>query len=173
MPERAVLKLIADDAGATGLAGALMARTLPPTGQAPDVVTLAGDLGAGKTTLVRAFLRELGLIGTVRSPTYTLIEPYETSGRSIYHLDLYRLAGPSDLEALGLRDLLRGGTLLLVEWPERAGELLARPDLACTLSYAGTGRAIDIESCSPAGHAWLAALARAVTTGRSQSLRPA
>ncbi len=101
----------------------------------PLIVTLQGELGAGKTTLVSGLLAALGHIGPVRSPTYTLIEPYNLSGRPVYHLDLYRLTDPVQLEELGVRDLLQPSAILLVEWPERAGELLARPDLCVQLAY--------------------------------------
>ena len=88
------------------------------------IVYLKGDLGAGKTTLVRGFLRGLGYKGTVKSPTYTLIEPYRIAGKSICHLDLYRLADAEELEYLGVRDLLQEETVLLIEWPERGEGVL-------------------------------------------------
>lgn len=124
------------DADATRAAGQLLGRSLlqlPTT--LPLLITLEGELGAGKTTLVGGLLAALGQGGAVRSPTYTLIEPYELSGRQCYHLDLYRLTDPLQLEELGVRDLMHPGAVLLVEWPERADGLLGKPDLAIQLSY--------------------------------------
>jgi tRNA threonylcarbamoyladenosine biosynthesis protein TsaE len=124
------------DADATRAAGQSLGRALLDLQTAqPIIITLQGELGAGKTTLVSGLLAALGHAGAVRSPTYTLIEPYDFSGRACYHLDLYRLTDPSQLEDLGVRDLLQPGALLLVEWPERAGELLAKPDLLVQLAY--------------------------------------
>jgi tRNA threonylcarbamoyladenosine biosynthesis protein TsaE len=127
------------DPRATESAGAALSRAL--SGQA-GVVALSGALGAGKTTFVRGLLHALGHAGTVRSPTYTLVEPYAFGDWRVLHLDLYRLAGARDLEALGLRDELDGRTLLVVEWPERAGAALPAPDLAITLEEAGAGRVL-------------------------------
>lgn len=124
------------DATATRAAGQALGRALLNLDAAqPWVIALQGELGAGKTTLVGGLLAALGHAGPVRSPTYTLIEPYELAGRQLYHLDLYRLADPLQLEELGVRDLLQPGAVLLVEWPERAGEQLARPDLCVQLLY--------------------------------------
>jgi tRNA threonylcarbamoyladenosine biosynthesis protein TsaE len=104
------------------------------------VVFLRGDLGAGKTTLVRGLLRGLGHQGSVRSPTYTLIEPYEVGDQRVYHLDLYRLGDPQELEYLGLRDLLDGEGLVLVEWPERGVGMLPEPELVIEIEHAPAGR---------------------------------
>jgi tRNA threonylcarbamoyladenosine biosynthesis protein TsaE len=117
----------------------------------PFLITLSGDLGAGKTTLVGGFLAALGHAGPVRSPTYTLIEPYRLAGRDIHHCDLYRLRHPDELEDLGLRDLATPGAVLLVEWPERAEGRLGTPDLELTLAYAGDGRSCELAARSPAG----------------------
>ncbi|MEX0900272.1 MAG: tRNA (adenosine(37)-N6)-threonylcarbamoyltransferase complex ATPase subunit type 1 TsaE [Gammaproteobacteria bacterium] len=125
------------DEGATVAAGAALA---PAVKGRAGVIALSGELGAGKTTFVRGLLRALGHTGAVRSPTYTLVEPYDLAGQRILHLDLYRLAGNTDLVALGLRDELDGATLLLVEWPERAQSALPTPDLALTLEHAPSGR---------------------------------
>jgi tRNA threonylcarbamoyladenosine biosynthesis protein TsaE len=108
--------------------GARLARAVlaAPASQSL-LVTLSGDLGAGKTTLVGGLLAELGHVGPVRSPTYTLIEPYRLQGRDIAHCDLYRLRHPDELDDLGLRDLQGTGSVLLVEWPERRKAAWARP----------------------------------------------
>lgn len=111
--------------------GAALARASDPL-----VVTLSGELGAGKTTLARGALRSLGVEGAIRSPTYTLIEPYESQRRSIYHLDLYRVADASEVEDLGVRDLLRGDAVLLVEWAEKGAGSLPKADLAIQIGYA-------------------------------------
>lgn len=113
----------------------------------PLLITLSGDLGAGKTTLVGGLLAALGHVGPARSPTYTLIEPYRLVDRDIYHCDLYRLRHPDELDDLGLRELATPGAVLLVEWPERAGGRLGTPDLELQLAYAGDGR-----SCQPVAH---------------------
>lgn len=115
------------------------------------VVALAGDLGAGKTTLVRALLRSLGHLGPVPSPTYTLIETYDLGAHRIHHLDLYRLAEPEELEFIGLRDLLDEQAVLLVEWPQRGEGVLPGPDLTIQLSVAGTGRRLTLQAGSSRG----------------------
>jgi tRNA threonylcarbamoyladenosine biosynthesis protein TsaE len=124
----------------------------------PVLIGLTGELGAGKTTLVGGLLAALGHEGPARSPTYTLVEPYRFGGRDVYHCDLYRLRDPSELDDLGLRDLLTDGNLLLVEWPERAGERLPVPDLAFVLSYGDPGRVVEITAHGAAGARLLAAL---------------
>jgi tRNA threonylcarbamoyladenosine biosynthesis protein TsaE len=128
------------DASATRGAGQALGRALLDLNtRSPLLVTLQGELGAGKTTLVSGLLMALGHVGPVRSPTYTLIEPYDLAGRQLYHLDLYRLTDPLQLEELGVRDLLQPGAVLLVEWPEQAGDLLAKPDLGVQLAYSADG----------------------------------
>lgn len=128
------------DAAHTRAAGQALGRALLTTDAASSwIITLSGELGAGKTTFVSGLLSALGYTSPVRSPTYTLIEPYELAGRQFYHLDLYRLTDPLQLEELGVRDLLQPGSVLLVEWPEQAGALLAKPDLAIALAYSNEG----------------------------------
>lgn len=127
--------------------GALLARHCPR----PAVIFLEGDLGAGKTTLARGFLRALGHRGAVRSPTYTLLEPYEPADGPIFHLDLYRLADPEELAYLGLRDLVGERAILLVEWPERGQGGLPPADLRIRIAHRGGGRRIHLEPISPAG----------------------
>ncbi len=128
------------DATATEALGAALAPALRGGG----CVWLSGELGTGKTTLVRALLRALGHEGAVRSPTYALVEPYEIGGLEIYHLDLYRIADPEELEFLGLRDWLLPGNLILVEWPERAGGLLPAADLHLHLEHADAARRVRL-----------------------------
>lgn len=137
--------------------GARLARALLTTPAHESLlVTLAGELGAGKTTLVGGLLTELGHVGPVRSPTYTLIEPYRLQGRDIAHCDLYRLRHPDELDDLGLRDLRGAGSVVLVEWPDRAAGRLGPVDLALTLDYAGPdARNVVAEARSPAGQAVL------------------
>lgn len=104
------------------------------------VLYLEGPLGAGKTTLTRGLLRALGVQGSIRSPTYTLLEPYEIQSRSLLHMDLYRLNDPRELEQLGLRDYSPSQCWWLVEWPERGAGLLPPPDLRIVLSHEPDGR---------------------------------
>jgi tRNA threonylcarbamoyladenosine biosynthesis protein TsaE len=120
----------------------LLGRAIGVAVEATDgtfIIALEGELGAGKTTLVGGILRSYGVTGPVRSPTYTLIEPYETLGRSIYHLDLYRLTDPGEVEPLGIRDLLTGSTLLLIEWPSRATGAIPAADLWINIAYPAAG----------------------------------
>lgn len=119
------------------------------------LIFLKGDLGAGKTTFARGFLRGMGHVGSVKSPTYTLIESYEVNGNHCYHLDLYRLGDPDELEFLGIRDLLEEGTALLVEWPEQGGDALPVADLLVTIRYQSEGRELSIEAKSARGVHWL------------------
>lgn len=116
------------------LAGALLEVPFEDPG-ATIVIAIQGELGAGKTTLVGGLINALGIAGAVRSPTYTLIEPYEAHGRHIYHLDLYRLADPQEVTALGIGDLLLPDTVLLIEWPERGVGALPDADLAVAITY--------------------------------------
>lgn len=121
--------------------GGQIASLLPVGG----VVTLYGDLGAGKTTLVRGLLRSLGFEGTVKSPTYTLVEPYEVAQRYVYHFDLYRLADPEELEYLGVRDYFRPDALCLLEWPDKAANFIPRADLEVHINYVHSGRSVTIK----------------------------
>ena len=142
--------LLHDDAH-TRLAGELLAQALLklPTDK-PMLVTLQGELGAGKTTLVSGLLRGLGHVGRVPSPTYTLIESYDLADRRVAHLDLYRLTDSQQLEDLGWRDLLQPSAIVLIEWPERAGRLLSAPDVSIRLSYGlgGVGRQVELSANS-------------------------
>lgn len=119
------------------------------------VVFLRGELGAGKTTLARGILRAMGYSGAVKSPTYTLVEPYEFQGLTLYHFDLYRLGDPEELEYVGIRDYLDGDSILLVEWPERCGDRLPPPDLIIDIAVAGTARNLTFEACTASGVEYL------------------
>ena len=130
---------IADEAAMLAL-GATLARRFATGG----LITLHGDLGAGKTTLVRGLLRELGHTGVVKSPTYTLVEPYTLASGEVFHFDLYRLADPEELEYMGIRDYLRPDALCLVEWPEKAGATLPVADLQVFIYHAGTSRHVEL-----------------------------
>jgi len=143
----------------TQATGEALARSLPEDA-AGLLLTLEGELGTGKTTLTRALLRELGATGPVRSPTYTLVEPYELAGGPVLHFDLYRLSGPDELDALGYREARDASRLAIVEWPERAGRALGPVDLACRLEYAGQGRRLSLIPGTAAGGRWLGRLAR-------------
>ncbi|CAA6810525.1 MAG: TsaE protein, required for threonylcarbamoyladenosine t(6)A37 formation in tRNA [uncultured Thiotrichaceae bacterium] len=124
--------------------GAALARNLPDNKGC--VITLQGDLGAGKTTLVRGFLQSLGHPGVVKSPTYTLVEPYHLNGRDIYHFDLYRLGEPDELEYIGFRDYFSPTSVCLLEWPERGENYLPTADIRLIISISDTSRKINIES---------------------------
>lgn len=134
------------DAAATEYLGAQLAGSVTPS-----LVYLIGELGAGKTTLVRGFLHALGYSGKVRSPTYTLVEPYACECCTVFHLDLYRLADAEELEWLGLRDMLSESALLMVEWPERGNGVLPPADLTVYIEYSGAGRVARLVPASKAG----------------------
>ena len=147
------------DVSASERLGAALARSIPWTAPRALTLFLTGELGTGKTTVARGLLRALGVEDVVRSPSYTLVESYEPAGHRVLHLDLYRLGGAADLEALGLRDELDEGVLLLVEWPERAPSMLPLPDLQVSLTVAGEGRIARLESRTEIGTGWLSATA--------------
>jgi tRNA threonylcarbamoyladenosine biosynthesis protein TsaE len=153
------LDFVLPDASATEALGISLARTFPGAEQTSAALFLEGDLGAGKTTCVRAFLRACGVSGLIRSPTYTLVETYRLDGRvpplTCVHVDLYRLAGAGQVYELGLRDFLRAGHLLLVEWPQKGAGALPSPDLELSFEFAASGRHVRLHDASARGMAWV------------------
>lgn len=116
------------------------------------VIFLQGDLGAGKTTFARGFLRGCGITGIVKSPTYTLVEPYQIGdGKMCYHFDLYRLGNGEELEFTGARDYFDGRSACLIEWPEKAIGFLPTPDMSCQLEYHAKGRSVKFIARSRKG----------------------
>lgn len=159
------LHLKSSSADETRRWGARLAAALAKwPGDEALAVHLAGDLGAGKTTLVGGFLAAFGHDGPARSPTYALVEPYRLAGRDVTHCDLYRLRHPDEIEDLGLLDLRTPRSVLLVEWPERAEGRLGTADLELVLRYAGAdGRDLAVVPNTPAG----AAIARGLGLERA------
>jgi tRNA threonylcarbamoyladenosine biosynthesis protein TsaE len=151
-------KVITNDAAGTEALGARIARTIP----AVRSIYIRGALGAGKTTLVRGLLHALGHEGAVKSPTFTLVEPYELACGAVYHFDLYRLEDPQELELIGVRDYLSGDNVCIVEWPERAGQVLPSPDLEIMIEPTSKdgqqgqqARDVQLQAHTPAGEAVL------------------
>jgi tRNA threonylcarbamoyladenosine biosynthesis protein TsaE len=151
-----LIRVLLPDSAATEAAGEALAALLPMDSL---VAYLQGDLGAGKTTLVRGVLHGLGHRRRVPSPTYTLVEPYTLAGRQLQHLDLYRIADAEELAYIGVRDL---GGLMFIEWPERGGKSLPPADLVCHLGVDTPGRVLEVNGRSSAGkklsRQWLKAL---------------
>ncbi len=137
------------DEVATLALGAHLGRALAPGLS----LWLRGDLGAGKTTLTRGVLRELGFAGRVKSPTYTLVELYELSRFNLYHFDLYRFTDPDEWEDAGFREYFNAASVCLVEWPEKAGERLPQPDVQVWFEIPDAGRSVRIEALTEAGRA--------------------
>lgn len=136
-----------EDEQATQSAGIKLGKIL----QAGGVVYLQGSLGAGKTTFCKGVIAAFGYSGLVKSPTYTLVEPYEINGKNIYHFDLYRLGDPEELEFLGVRDYFQNRNICLVEWPEKGFGYLASADIVVELEPENTGRRLFLQANSNLG----------------------
>ena len=119
------------------------------------IVYLNGDLGAGKTTLTRGFVRGMGYKGNVKSPTYTLVEPYELPPWQVYHFDLYRLGDPEELEYMGIRDYFAENCCCFIEWPEKGAGILAKADIVIELDYQDEQRTVALCAASARGEAVL------------------
>ena len=124
--------------------------------QGGEIIYLKGELGTGKTTLVRGALNKLGFVGNVKSPTYTIVEPYSIDNHVVYHFDLYRLNDPAELESLGIRDYCDGQSICFFEWPEKGGNLLPNADINLLLSYTEEGRNVELKAISEIGKSILA-----------------
>lgn len=149
-----VTLFMADEA-AMGAFGARIAQVTKGHG----VIFLEGDLGAGKTTLSRGIIRGLGHTGAVKSPTFTVVEPYEIGDTRAFHFDLYRLVDPEELEFMGIRDYFEDDALCLFEWPQKGAGILPKPDLTITISPQADGRSLNLLPQGSRGEAWCAALA--------------
>jgi tRNA threonylcarbamoyladenosine biosynthesis protein TsaE len=156
--ERSERTVLSRTAAETVNLGARVAQALGVTDAAPAVLYLEGDLGTGKTTFARGFLRHLGVETLVRSPTYTLLELYPTETLTALHLDLYRLRSPAELEELGLREWAQPKHVWLIEWPEKGAGRLPRADLHASFSITADGHAVRLRALSPRGDSWLARL---------------
>jgi len=146
------------DEPATMEFGVRFSKTLKPGVS----IWLQGDLGAGKTTLARGVLRGLGFVGRVKSPTYTLVELYPFSLFNLYHFDLYRITDQNEWEDAGFREYFNPASVCLVEWPEKAGDLLPDPDVEISLQFVGEGgeggRVVTVVGLTEAGRACIAQL---------------
>jgi tRNA threonylcarbamoyladenosine biosynthesis protein TsaE len=151
----ATTTLVLADEAATAALGAAIARWLDAHDdllrERGFTLWLSGDLGAGKTTLVRALLRTMGVTGPVKSPTFALLEPYVISSLNFYHFDFYRFSETGEFEATGFRELFGPGSVCLIEWPERAQARLPTPDLILALHVKEPGREVQCAAMSEAG----------------------
>lgn len=136
-----------------------LGHQLAVTTRGRGTIYLLGDLGAGKTTLARGLIQGCGHQGKVKSPTFTLVEPYELADCRIFHFDLYRLADAEELEFMGIRDYFQGDALCLVEWPDRGAGILPKPNLIITISPQNRGRQLHLSPCDAQGEGWCDALA--------------
>lgn len=150
MQKTADIKFIPDEASMLAFGNQLARASLRDI-NLNRVIFLYGQLGAGKTTLARGFLRGLGYEGRVKSPTYTLVEPYEFSECVVYHFDLYRVQNPHELESMGIQDYFIPKAICLIEWPEQGEGLLPVSDVSCYISMQGDSREIKLTAQSTEG----------------------
>ncbi len=142
-----LIQLIIENEASMLAFGAKLAKSLPDTA----IIFLEGNLGAGKTTLVRGMLQGLGFNGAVKSPTYTLVEPYEVDGQQIFHFDLYRVRDPEELEFIGISDYFMTGAICLIEWPQLGADFLPQADITCYIETYAEGRKIRLDAHSENG----------------------
>ncbi len=150
---------LADEAQSLQLAQCFaLQRPISQTNHTSLVVFLKGDLGAGKTTFSRGFIQALGHTGKVKSPTYTLIEPYQLENLTITHMDLYRLSDPEELDYLGVDELVQHSDICLIEWPERGANMLPVPTITISIKHRASGRELHAQSHCEIGQRWLQAV---------------
>ncbi len=142
----------------TELASEQWAQRMAQCLTAPLTLAFSGDIGAGKTTFIRAMLRGLGVTSPIKSPTFSLVETYSLNRLDIHHFDLYRIHEESELEYIGFRDYFSTNAVCCIEWPERADACLALTDVGFTLAINGAGRQMHVQSYSPAGVSMLSCL---------------
>ncbi len=135
------IEIFLSDANQTEAFGLSLAKSI----SAPVTIYLQGELGAGKTTLVRGLLKGLGHSGSTKSPTYTLVEPYQLDNLTVYHFDLYRLADPEELEYIGIREYQNQNSILIFEWPNKGQGMIPIADLLIELSYSEEGRQLKMK----------------------------
>ena len=128
-----------------------LGRRVASAGESAGVIYLEGELGAGKTTFARGIVQHYGITARVKSPTYTLVEPYTVREICIYHFDFYRIRDPEELEYIGARDYFAEGALCLIEWPERGRPVVPPEDLTVRISFESSGRRVELLPSSPLG----------------------
>ncbi|KGJ88170.1 tRNA (adenosine(37)-N6)-threonylcarbamoyltransferase complex ATPase subunit type 1 TsaE [Thalassotalea sp. ND16A] len=168
MKKLAQITLDLSDEQATVAMGKRLAAITQQLDLASLLVFLHGDLGAGKTTLTRGFVQGMGHNGNVKSPTYTLVEPYELAPWHVYHFDLYRLGDPEELEYMGIRDYFAQKFCCFIEWPEKGAGLLPQEDLIINLQYNDRQRLITLQANSSKGEQLIAALVQQTKTIKRQ-----
>lgn len=138
------MRYLLENTDSTKTFGSQIAKRLVMPTDKPVIIHLSGDLGRGKTTFVQGFIKALGYLGLVKSPTYAIVEPYEELSPKVYHFDLYRLAAPDELEYVGVRDYLSADNILIFEWPEKAEGVVPPADLLLEFDLDGNGRQVSM-----------------------------